>query len=461
MFEDGGLKDQGGTVDPVSGNSVPSGSLKSEVRDDVPAQVSEGEFIFPADVVRYIGLEKLMVMRQKAKEGLSRMEDMGQMGNSDEATLPDDLPFDESDLIATDEDGNEIKMKSGGDVPSNAYNEYMKSAGIQQKTFVNPDTGDTIKVYMVNGTAIPAIPPGYFPEGAVSQDTLQESKVTNAVPSDVPKPEREDTDSFYEGKSVRQGRSIDITGAEWANADESVAEGEEGSSMFKLDRNLLSGAPAGWTSQNQREYDTMKTKTSNIKAMWNGNDWDVYSPEMDGTAYGTPGTRGLQSKYPDQLKIMGNALKSGATSALTGFKGIEKVPSEVNKSYVTGFGKAYEEKAKQYGIQSKDGVPLPSRPKKRDRVTSNIQNLKTSKEIISTTNKDEKKEEPVYSLDNRSKKEKDKAEDAYDKAMKEPSAIGVGGIKKPMVFKETKGSTRYKDIGSQSFMKRGGLASKK
>ena len=78
MFDDGGLKDQGGTKDKVSGNDVPSGSLKKEVRDDIPAMVSEGEFIFPADVVRYHGLDKLMQMRQEAKMGLNMMEKMGQ-----------------------------------------------------------------------------------------------------------------------------------------------------------------------------------------------------------------------------------------------------------------------------------------------------------------------------------------------------------------------------------------------
>ena len=35
-----------------------------------------------------------MQMRQKAKMGLQKMEDMGQMGNSEEATIPDDIPFD-------------------------------------------------------------------------------------------------------------------------------------------------------------------------------------------------------------------------------------------------------------------------------------------------------------------------------------------------------------------------------
>ena len=52
MFEEnGGLMDEGGTVDPVSGNDVPPGSTQEEVRDDIPAQLSEGEFVFPADVV--------------------------------------------------------------------------------------------------------------------------------------------------------------------------------------------------------------------------------------------------------------------------------------------------------------------------------------------------------------------------------------------------------------------------
>jgi len=114
LFEDGGLKDEGGMVDEVSGNDVPPGSTREEVRDDIPAQLSEGEFVFPADVVRYIGLEKLMMMRQEAKQGLKQMEAMGQMGNSDEATMPDDLPFDETDLDIEDD----LEYNVGGYVPA-------------------------------------------------------------------------------------------------------------------------------------------------------------------------------------------------------------------------------------------------------------------------------------------------------------------------------------------------------
>ena len=93
LFEDGGFKDQGNTKDPISNNPVPVGSTKKEVRDDIPANLSEGEFVLPADVVRYHGLEKIMGFRDQAKQGLQKMEDMGQMGNSDQATLPDGVPF--------------------------------------------------------------------------------------------------------------------------------------------------------------------------------------------------------------------------------------------------------------------------------------------------------------------------------------------------------------------------------
>ena len=120
-MQEGGLLDEGGTKDPVSGNDVPPGSMQEEVRDDIPAQLSEGEFVFPADVVRFIGLEKLMKIRQRAKAGLQRMDDMGQMGNSEEAIMPDDLPFSIDDLDMEDDglemaQGGVVSMANGGNV---------------------------------------------------------------------------------------------------------------------------------------------------------------------------------------------------------------------------------------------------------------------------------------------------------------------------------------------------------
>ena len=117
LFNEGGLKDEGGMIDEESGNEVPVGGTRKGVRDDIPANVSEGEFIFPEDVTRYIGLDKLMQLRQEAKMGLKRMEAMGQMGNSDEATMEDDLPFGMADLIIVGgmpEGEEELDMAEGG-----------------------------------------------------------------------------------------------------------------------------------------------------------------------------------------------------------------------------------------------------------------------------------------------------------------------------------------------------------
>ena len=116
-FDEGGLMDEGGMVDEESGNEVPPGSLREEVRDDIPAQLSEGEFVMPADVVRYHGLDKMMALRDEAKIGLQRMEDMGQMGNSEEAIIPDGVPFDVEDLEVENEEEDNLEFQVGGYVP--------------------------------------------------------------------------------------------------------------------------------------------------------------------------------------------------------------------------------------------------------------------------------------------------------------------------------------------------------
>ena len=80
MFEEGGIADDGMTRDPVSGNEVPPGSLAREVRDDVPAQLSDGEYVVPADVVRFFGVRVFEEMRMEAKMGLQQMEQDGRIG---------------------------------------------------------------------------------------------------------------------------------------------------------------------------------------------------------------------------------------------------------------------------------------------------------------------------------------------------------------------------------------------
>jgi hypothetical protein len=180
LFAEGGMKDEGGTVDPVSGNDVPAGSLQKEVRDDIPAQLSEGEFVIPADVVRYIGLERLMKLRDEAKQGLNRMAEIGQMGNADQVENPEalhegDEEFEsEIDDIISEVDGEqtgEQKFARGGVVKvPEASKDILAKYNIQRTAITNPANdvrllknaaGDSLYMTYFNGKPSGRIPKGY------------------------------------------------------------------------------------------------------------------------------------------------------------------------------------------------------------------------------------------------------------------------------------------------------------
>jgi len=80
LMQEGRLQDDGMSQDPVSGNEIPNGSMASEVRDDIPAQLSEGEYVVPADVVRFFGVKFFEDLRLEAKMGLQQMDKDGRIG---------------------------------------------------------------------------------------------------------------------------------------------------------------------------------------------------------------------------------------------------------------------------------------------------------------------------------------------------------------------------------------------
>jgi hypothetical protein len=100
LFDMGGLTDDGAMRDPVSGNEVPPGSMASEVRDDVPAMLSEGEYIVPADVVRYYGVKFFEDLRGQAKSGMMDMEQNGRIGGEPVGAPEDDLTPEEMQMLA-------------------------------------------------------------------------------------------------------------------------------------------------------------------------------------------------------------------------------------------------------------------------------------------------------------------------------------------------------------------------
>ena len=100
------LNGQAPQVDPVSGNEVPPGSLPVEVRDDIDAKLSEGEYVVPADVVRFFGVKFFEDLRTKAKIGLAKMEDDGRIGGEpvDMAAMPPQgMDISEEDIAALEQ----------------------------------------------------------------------------------------------------------------------------------------------------------------------------------------------------------------------------------------------------------------------------------------------------------------------------------------------------------------------
>lgn len=164
MLAEGGVMQEGGTVDEVSGNEVPAGSLKEEVRDDVDAKLSPGEFVVPADVVRYIGLENLMKMRDKAKAGLKQMSDIGQMGNAEEAVTDEEDVGEFSSAVdeVMGEEEETKKMAVGGYVQAENAATYANAPlkGFEMVSLVN-DAGNVIYIPYVNGKPQLSIPSGY------------------------------------------------------------------------------------------------------------------------------------------------------------------------------------------------------------------------------------------------------------------------------------------------------------
>jgi len=114
MMNFGDVPDNTIGVDPVSGNEIPLGSTAENVRDDIPAQLSEGEMVIPADVVRFFGVKFFEDIRQAAKMGYSQMAEDGRIGG-EPMDMEDEtgLGLEMADLEVMD-DGAPVEMNRGG-----------------------------------------------------------------------------------------------------------------------------------------------------------------------------------------------------------------------------------------------------------------------------------------------------------------------------------------------------------
>jgi len=188
------FSDEGERVDPVSGNEVPTGSTPEEVRDDIPAQLSEGEYVVPADVVRFFGVKFFEDIRNEAKRGFADMEANGRIGGEPIGMemAEDELPFDISELQMVDDETEEQPMMNmggymrgyadGGLTLPSAVTDMTTAtgitsdtsgvpmpasnlSGIEMKEYVGPN-GEITYIQFINGVAQSVIPEGYTAKAA-------------------------------------------------------------------------------------------------------------------------------------------------------------------------------------------------------------------------------------------------------------------------------------------------------
>lgn len=178
LFEEGGMTDDGMTREPVTGNEIPPGSLAEEVRDDIPARLSSGEYVVPADVVRFFGVKFFEDLRMKAKEGLSEMDKDGRIGG--EPAVEDEELTPEEEQMLREALGAPMQMAEGGVVPAFDRTQFNigNTSGFQTRKYINPKTKEERNVAFINGMPLGAIPEGFVPY------TEEAAKVEEVKPSE-------------------------------------------------------------------------------------------------------------------------------------------------------------------------------------------------------------------------------------------------------------------------------------
>jgi len=158
-YQEGGLTDDGTEVEPTTGNEVPPGSMDDEVKDDIPARLSEGEYVLPADVVRFIGLGQIESLVQQAKQGLQQMEANGRIGGT--PVNDQGVPLEGEEELTPEE--MQMLAEALGQAPTG-----MNEGGLAEEPYQLPPMGSKPKENKISiGKLIGELASG---EGAVSTE---------------------------------------------------------------------------------------------------------------------------------------------------------------------------------------------------------------------------------------------------------------------------------------------------
>lgn len=170
LIDPKGYAKGGMVIDPVSGNEVPPGARPEEVRDDIDIKASEGEYIIPANVVRFLGVDKLEKMVTKAQEALQELDDDGRIGGEEGEDL-EELPFDIATLNSVEDEP--VQSFAEGGVVEN-QNNVSTLPGVETKEY-RDDSGNVIFIPWINGAPMFQPPPNY--------SEVNTEAVTNKAPN--------------------------------------------------------------------------------------------------------------------------------------------------------------------------------------------------------------------------------------------------------------------------------------
>jgi hypothetical protein len=148
----------------------PPGATPEEVADDIPAYLSTGEYVLPANVVRYIGLKNITGMHQRALSELQQMEDLDIIENVDENGYVEE-DDDEMDYMEPEEAGV-VEI-----VVAEHHPKGLLAMGFAEGGMINSDSS------MEEGQVLPTS--DIFSEGVYAQVNIDRSVDSeNAVESD-------------------------------------------------------------------------------------------------------------------------------------------------------------------------------------------------------------------------------------------------------------------------------------
>jgi len=162
----------GEAIDPISGNEVPEGSFPNEVRDDVPAMLSEGEYVVPADVLRFYGLKFFEDLRENAKMELQRMSQDGRMGGE---PVQESQSLTDTDVTSLERMMRNANNGSKGDIVE------MAKGGLIDKLAHTIKTDNGVNQRLAKGGVVIKMAPGGLVSSSLYQDPTKMDEVIKEV----------------------------------------------------------------------------------------------------------------------------------------------------------------------------------------------------------------------------------------------------------------------------------------